>query len=211
MEKLDIHEFLRIYIPGLFLAFFGGRMLYGDGLQNAVVVTSAIFLGLAFSWFATAVAQRFFARISDGKHFGMEGMRTDFWHAWSGIVDRGDATPCESSDLRERVRSAAFSHYAGRYGSPELYGFRLPKTFGVLYFNVASAAAMLAAIPLLHESTGFAFAYHPLTARDWLDAVFLLAMSLVFGWISRDYFINSLRMELLYWKGLVAARARDSG
>lgn len=210
MEKLDIHEFLRIYLPGLFLAFVGGRMLFGPDVENPVVATSAIFLGLAFSWFGTRLAQKTFQWVATCAHFGRAG-KADYWTAW--VEATGDVPPTRSGDeapvspdadsedaLRMHVNSASFAHYARRYGSAELYGFRLPKTFGVLYFNIAVAATLLALLPLLSGMVPL-LAYHVLTLSPMSDVALLLVVAALFAWISRDYFIVSMRMELMYWKG----------
>jgi len=77
MDKLDIYEFLRIYLPGLYLSAATARMLFGPAVDSPATATAAIFVGLAFSWPAVGFAQRYFQYLTNKPAFDHSGERLD--------------------------------------------------------------------------------------------------------------------------------------
>lgn len=156
MDKLDIHEFLRIYLPGLYISSATARMLFGSAVDSSATATVSIFVGLAFSWLAAGFANRYFQHITNKKVFDHSGEKLDYWTTWIRLFEkRREKSPKVISLEKNDVERLSFSHYVRRYGSPELYGFRIQKTFGVLYFSLALASVVLALIPISSIFTGW--------------------------------------------------------
>ena len=200
MDKLDIHEFLRIYLPGLYLAAIAARMLFGSAVDSPTTATAAIFVGLAFSWPAVGFAQRYFQHVANKATFDHSGEDLDYWATWIRLFEkrRGRSRGARSLEKKD-VKRVSFSHYARRYGSPELYSFRIQKTFGVLYFSLALASVVLALLPISNMLINQPPRLYSIAGAPVWDAILLILLCGVFFRVSKNYFLSSLNMELFYW------------
>lgn len=88
MDKLDIHEFLRIYLPGLYISSATARMLFGSAVDSSATATVSIFVGLAFSWLAAGFANRYFQHITNKKVFDHSGEKLDYWTTWIRLFEK---------------------------------------------------------------------------------------------------------------------------
>lgn len=134
MDKLDLHEFLRIYVPGLYVSLLFGGLLFGSRLNLAAAATIAIFVGLAYSLPSNWLAQRYFSSLVTRHDLGPAGYpkarSPKGWFSWSSrketsadvlrtpvadalegraqrYIDQWKSVVSEALDLRDKPDEAA--------------------------------------------------------------------------------------------------------
>lgn len=207
MEKLDLHESVRIYIPGLFICLLGGYFVFGAALDFSKLAVIAIFIGLVYAPAIYPLHDKYFRRIvaryGDGIGFKevwkREMVKQKSGQLYGNVDRKINLLPVES------VSIYLTAYYASRYNSAELYGFRLQKTFGVMYFNIAVASLVGVGVIVIEWAFDILPKYSPLLVRARYDLAALVTIAGLSYWAAKNHFKRSLDNELLYWRGMSAA------
>lgn len=217
MDKLDLHEALRIYLPGLFVVLLLFRYGLTPKLEFTGIALVSVFLGLVINWPSGTLFHRYFIAKSHQSVFRVASCDAKDWFAsWRMILASKFAIPGGSAHLVQRIDSLSddeiglieLNHYAPIFNTPTLYAFRLPKTLGYLAFVLA---ALSAAAAIAVAATVIAFQLAPSLSDEKVSVVgpslVIEAAALALGSFlllkSADYNINrSLKLELHYWVGL---------
>jgi len=204
MEKLNLHESLRIYIPGLLLSM-QLYILFQEkftGLSNIAV--PAIFIGFAINAPLYILSNRYFKRIINNYKINFTEIKEYFHEHLKSILSSKYSllhptltNPFYTINITNKKiwETIVFKHYAKIYDSPDLSNIRLPKSFGVMYFNLFAVSI----------TTPIIF----LTIQPFTDVrlsklhILIISLSFIIGVSffisSQSFFKKSLKNELLYW------------
>jgi hypothetical protein len=145
MNKLNLNESLRIYIPGLYLSLILYFIHFQDiqGINN--ILLPAIFIGLIFNSIFGEFHKKYFLHLEDKKLF----QDKNFIEFWFEIVmtkmKQYNIKPINSVQKKEinigkKYEIGVFvnkAFFSKRYNSTELTYFRFPKSFGIMFFNLS--------------------------------------------------------------------------
>lgn len=225
MEKLKLHEILRIYLPGLLLSF-GLFLLISFNLDEVkpknilstisnleVIIIPSIFV----SFLLDAIIRDFFYEFKF-KKIEMEPWdeKENFVEAWNHIIitkmkvyNKNDYTYLLNNDKvnEEKLEPVSFvtkSFFSKRFDLPELSYFRMPKSFGIMFFNLAvvSVFFMFISTLLLVYKLFLISSTFCLIFPFVLITLFLFIMYYFFLESSDYFFRASIKRELSYWKSL---------
>lgn len=212
MEKLNVHETLRIYLPGLLftlIVYFTINLTLKDA--NTILIP-AIFVALLINAIIWKFHIKAFNKIADQNIFFTNGTHNNYMQAWKDILsERLNKYQCDSKysiilNSEEGADIAKFivgSYFSKKYDLMTLNYFRSPKSFGIMCYNLAVVCAASAFLPILV----------PLYKMVWVDfqpdyyyypaiLLVLLFSAYYFKRSSDHFFIQSLTRETAYWKQL---------
>lgn len=206
MEKMSLHESLRIYIPGLLFTLLM-HILLTKGVDNTgSAAVMAIFVGFALSYPFNLVARIFFAKIVRDHQIQMAACRGDFHSHHHRILASKAATFLSNHTLSESVvdgklknwHFVAYSHFSKNYDSPVTASFRVPKSLGVMCFNLALASLTAPALFLIISIV----MQLNVTGWHWLVISVCIVFSVLFVLSATNFLKSSLEKELYYWASL---------
>lgn len=197
MDRLELHDSLRIVIPGIFLAYILNSYFQLDWMTKSGVTSLlgiGVFLGLMMSPLTFKLHRKWFKKIcSDFK----------YWDKIHRIFKRKlRLYALESSSeiifvSKRKAICCAWGHYSDKYNDPALFSFRMPKTFAIMHFNLMISC--LISILLIFLSFWFECSVRVIFVSQTYDLIILsllLAATLI---ESHNKFIYSLKKELEYW------------
>ena len=200
MTNLEIHENLRLLIPGfvilLALYFLCPQQfpVYSYGVMP-VLVTSFL-LGLVLEKFSSIAHRRKFEKLLH---------ETGFYNK----IARIQSEVANENDSDTKIKERLITHYATRYNDPKLTYFRLPKSIGVMSYNLSivflllflfifSSMVIITCLPNFASST-FTCQSH---AKNTVLIVLTLTLYFIFRHEAKQKFRLSINREIEYWKGL---------
>jgi hypothetical protein len=208
MNKLNLNESLRIYIPGLYLSLVSFYIYFQtiEGTNN--ILLPAIFIGLIFNSIFGGIHEKYFLHLESKKLFKDK----NFIENWIEIVmtkmKQFNIEPVNSLNKKEVNLETKYevelfvnkTFFSKRYNSPELTYFRFPKSFGVMFFNLSIASL----IGIIASVIKIAFYSHDLGIVKFQVILIcvLIPISIIFFRTSKKYFSDSLKREISYWKTL---------
>jgi len=208
MDKLSFHDSLRIYFPGiLFSAVF--YAIIKQNLQDiSVILIPSLFVGFILNVLFHYASTRFFNRILMKTQIDLLGVETSFFqHLKSILIGKlSNSSSSENNLLAAITASGEHNNYtfladidlimrAKSYDSSELAIFRVPKSFGIMYFGMS-----LSAVAAVTCSFIFLFINNNIVTSLQLSiaglAIFFAAMFFVGA---KRFLIASLKKELYHW------------
>ncbi len=195
MDKLNLNQSLRIFIPGLaigiLLFVLFGEQLSLDKDDSSFILLPSIFFGFALHLITINTYSKFFKRILRVNRFDQK----DFYSKWKynlvkNIENQGIKKidlPDNKSDLIKLYNFIDEIFFCKRYSDNNLIFFRFYKSLGIMFFNISCAGVIVFIVTLL-------FKIH-LTAM--IVTCILIFLIFFFGSIWFSFY--SAKRELIYW------------
>lgn len=223
MDKLNLHDSLRIYLPGLFLSALFYLFITGKADDIGVIVIPALFVGLFLDKILYPYHGALYKRIATEKTFHLQGSDLHINQAIQLVVkiqleSRASADASKKDELEEIAQDyASFEegkimminralHSRSSVGE-KLSFFRLPKSFGILYYNMSVicfgfAAYTFILLVYLCIQKDFFYMYIRLYAYDYmLPDIFFLA-GMIFLKSSKWHFDDCYKKEFTFFSAL---------
>jgi len=199
LDRLELHDSLRVVIPGIFLAYIIDIYFQLDWMTSSGVASllgAGIFLGLIMSPITFPFHRRWFKKICNDFRY-WEKIHHIFINKLRLYGNANNSLQPVWVSKRKVIR-CAWGHYSDKYSSPSLSSFRMPKTFAIMHCNLLFVYIMASIVILLNTWLG---------ASDrsiWFELQYfdLLVLSILFviSFIeARDKFVYLLKKELEYW------------
>ncbi|GAB5399285.1 MAG: hypothetical protein Aureis2KO_08700 [Aureisphaera sp.] len=213
MEKLNLNQSLRIYIPGLFLSLMLYYIAYQklEGMESTLL--PAIFIGLLFPITMGRLQRMLFTKIETKPLFNGK----NFDQNWLEIVmDKMNQYGIDSKRLVEIdhmedqwLRKKAFdfmskSFFVKKYYDAELNYFRFPKSMGIMFFYLFISC--LIGLALSIAKTIYFFGDEVVLKGQLIIVGVLVLISILFFRGCRSNFMYSINRELDYWRVLDKAQ-----
>lgn len=202
---MSLHESLRIYVPGLLLSLLWYALLRGTLSDSGIMAVPAIFVGFAVNVPFMMLQKRYFNYLVRRHMFCLNSVFKTYDEIADSILSAKYEllkVDMKYGHLQEFKPSTLVgwtfieqSYFAKNYDSAETLGFRLPKSFGVMCFNLflsglTAPLIFLIVLPLLGTK---------LTAWHISVLSASLVFSLLFLVSSKEFLKSSLLKELYYW------------
>ncbi|MFI1770257.1 hypothetical protein [Thalassobellus citreus] len=209
MDKFNLNQSLRIYIPGLLFSFLTYFILYENMSKIEFLLIPAIFVSIIFDLIFGKSHKKTFRNIV---------AKADFEKHWGMILLKKIKIYNINFAKLERIKNGhnykmyefvGFSYFSKKYNNTELAYFRYPKSLGVMYFNlfiVCSFCIIISIIKLIYQSM-FKVFFDGSQSGITIIILFILVFIFYFG--SKISFNNSLQRELSYWRSIDKAELNE--
>ena len=197
MDKLNLNESLRIYIPGLCLSFLAFYIL-SQNLDNVnVILIPSIFIGLVFNLLLRKRHQKCFEKIL---------LKSNYYQRWLDVIfiklklHNMDIKNQESQVVNDMVDFIETTFFSKRYSSSELTFFRFPKSLGIMYYNlylVCIISIVISVCKIIYLYDDF-----KLMIFQLIIIPFLILFTFLFLKGSKQFFNFSINRELTYWQSI---------
>jgi hypothetical protein len=219
MEKFNLHESLRIYLPGLLLTGLLYVIVNQTIREIQLVLVPAIFVGFLVNSVIWNFHVKSFKTITDTYLLKVSHQNLIFFDAWKLIiltkVQRFNTAELkqflDSKDGSEIVEFVERSFFSKRFELVELNYFRSPKSFGIMCYNLAFVCKISAIFSVcfgFYEGSKMTISLVQLMPYLGIALVLLLSCYL-FLRNSKQYFIQSLSREIHYWESVNEAEMSE--
>jgi len=220
MEKLKLHETLRIYLPGLLLVVVLYYLLFLNIHDINLLLAPAIFIGILLNAVIWKLHVGFFKRLVLQKRYVTHKSPKDFIEAWKDILAVKLQMLCGNSHTYVLLHSAEGeaildflegAYFSKRYDLPELGYFRSPKSFGIMCYNLGIVCVLCIPVSLTYLIYyGFQQTENqPLLLHYGITLGCLAIAAPLFFISSKQFFLRSLDREMAYWKSIHKAEAGE--
>ncbi len=207
MDKLTLHESLRIYIPGLLLSILLYCLFQSNTTGISNVAIPAIFVGFAINNPLHRIGKIYFGKLAINHKIKLNSLNENFFEHQKKILSEKykylSLNRVNNFDLIETNNFKAwdfigYSHFAKIYDSPETSSFRLPKSFGIMCFNLFAVSILGPIIFLL------VFPFINLELSTWHIVIIMIStlFGILFFTSSTAFLRSSLEKQLYYWNSL---------
>lgn len=208
MDKLNLHDSLRIYLPGLFFCFLFYLIMFGTLNDIAIIVLPSLFVGLLFDIMFRSLCDEFFRKTGQGNDFGYKKEKTIFIYAWKEIVtpqlesyNLNIAIKLKAIEDRKKLGSICKLFFNKIHSSENLLVFRSPKSFGILCFY----CFLVCVISILFLISHYFFPIikpYKIIIPPLIMCYFLAIVGFVLFKGSDTFFKASRNLELGFWFNL---------
>ena len=214
MDKLNLHDSLRIYLPGLLFSLLLYWISFGTLNEAGNTIIPAIFVGFLLDAPLTKIQRVYFDNMVERKllDLGFSKQPRHVLPAFQALIAEQlqKQSPTHADKLREcesdKVRTIIRLFLNRSYSTESLLVFRGPKSIGVLCFNSSIVCLIVAIYLVVQQIYPIAPIYNlPAHGFGFIVADFLIASSLTFILSGQYYFEYSLKMEYAYWATLTLA------
>jgi hypothetical protein len=212
MDKLSLHESLRIYLPGLLITGLAYYAFFLSVVDFQSILLPAAFAGILFDAATQNFHVRFFEKIVDRQQYPLFGKKLNYTDACREIIkvkiqnskleEYKDIVPSELSD--SCIGFVLSTFFVRRYESPELNYFRSSKSFGIMCFNFGAAcfiALWLNLTIIIYNISISDLLYKELVTRVIMSAALICSGTLLIK-RSESFFIHSVQRELKFWQAI---------
>jgi hypothetical protein len=147
MEKMSLHETLRIYFPGLLFVILLAILLTNKIENAGYTAVIALFAAFALNYPFYKVSNRFFKYLAAKYQIKLGDTVGNFatqhyriLATKSAIYKPGEAFVTFDEEWQKNMTSIEYGYFAQIYDSSAISCFRVPKSFGLMCFNLALAA-----------------------------------------------------------------------
>jgi hypothetical protein len=206
MEKMSLHESLRIYVPGLLLCLILFLLFSGTVKDSGFVAIPAIFVGFAINAPLHKITTAYFGFLIEKYQITLNRETKPFKLHENAILT------AKINLYRESIANTdgylisnvegwnfiGYAHFAKIYDSAETSSFRLPKTLGVMCFNLFLVSLIGPIVSLIILK----LAHLPLEV--WHTSIILasLTLSILFFITATQFLKSALLKQLYYWASL---------
>jgi len=207
MDKLNLHEGLRIYIPGLLFCIILFALFTGSISNIGDVAVPAIFVGFAINSFLHIFQRKIFSNILINHQINFNNENEIFHvHQKNILSSKFDIlylnvsnpfTIIEVSD-HKAWDFIDYGFFAKSYDSGDTSIFRLPKSYGVMCCNMYVVCLLtififFITLPFINIS---------LTKFHITSLITTLIFACLFNISAKLFLRDSLKKQLYYWASL---------
>lgn len=205
MEKMSLHETLRIYIPGLLFVILLAILLTNKIENPGYTAVIALFVAFALNYPFHIISNRFFKylvvkyQIKIGDTTGNFAIQHHRILATKLAIYKPDAEfVAFDEEWQRNMTSIEYGYFAQIYDSSTISCFRVPKSFGLMCFNLALAA--LSSIIIFFIT--WLVSSKPLIDWHYYVVGTGIVLSALFFLSARSFLRRSLEQEIYYWSGI---------
>lgn len=199
MDRLELHDSLRIVVPGILLAFILNSYFdFGWMTKSGVasLLGFGVFLGLIMSALTFKSYRRWFESICRkyGYSYKLHRIFKNKLRLYSELNDE------QGYFLSKRKATrCARGHYSDKYNDGALFSFRMPKTFALMHFNLM-AVYIITAIMVICDAFFLDIELTTFSPSFYIELIVILFLLLISLRESNRKFTYSLEKELEYWR-----------
>lgn len=207
MDKISLHDLLRIYVPGLLLTIVLFFLWTGSLEDVGIAIIPAIFISLLFNLAFENLTIRFFNKIDGDFAIRFDGLTAPYEEHWKRIVHhrllRESTIRYENQQQLDQLLQPVLASQvlSTMNGSHVQDYFSTPRSFGLMYFN-CFMACVIGLVGLLCKCAYSHYYTASVPVHVILATVGLCAALPLFYFGAKRVLKSSLRRELIFWKTL---------